>query len=239
MKETFSTKLLKKSQRALFIVTGITAVVGIVSFSYSLFNFGDLKIPNVTAAFATLSLFSLFLAIGLNIFSYLDRYEEKLFQNIENSKRGIEGERLAKELISKTVGTSHGAFFNKDLPTGGDIDCLILGKKGLILIEIKNFSKQIRLPLFWTKGFDDPRNEAKRHATSLLEYFVENGYRKPLKIRKAVLYINKEVVYWGKQEVFNIRGLDRFAPYFFSLPLDSAITEQDIAEISSFIEKLK
>jgi hypothetical protein len=238
MKETFSKKLLKKSQRALFIVTGITAVVSIVSLSYSLFNLGDLKIPNAAAVFATLSLFSLFLAIGFKLFSYLDQYEEKLFQNIENSKRGIEGEELARELISRTVGEGYKVFPNKDLPTGGDIDCLILGKKGLILIEIKNFSKQIWLPLFWTKGFYDPRNEAKRHATSLLKYFAENGYGKPLKIRKAVLYINREVYYWGKQGVFNIRGLDRFAQYFFGLPLDSAITDQDIAEISSLIEKL-
>ncbi len=239
MKETFSKKLLKKSQRALFIVTGITAVVSIVSLSYSLFNLGNLKIPNVTAAFATLSLFSLFLAIGLKLFSYLDQYGEKLFQNIENSKRGIEGEESAKKIILETVGNNGRVFFNKELPTGGDIDCLILGKKGLILIEIKNFSKQIWLPLFWTKGFYDPRNEAKRHAVGLMKHLSENGYSKPLKIRKAVLYINKEVSYWGKQEVFNIRGLDRFAQYFFGLSLDSAMTDQDIIEISSLIEKLK
>ena len=71
-----------------------------------------------------------------------------------------------------------------------------------------------------------------------MRYFAENGYSKPIKIRKAVLYINKEVAYRGKQGVFNIRGLDRFASYFFSLPLDSTITDQDIAEISSLIEKL-
>ena len=107
------------------------------------------------------------------------------------------------------------------------------------LIEIKNFSKQIWLPLFWTKGFYDPRNEAKRHAVGLMKHLSENGYSKPLKIRKAVLYINKEVSYWGKQEVFNIRGLDRLAQYFFGLSLDSAMTDQDIIEISSLIEKLK
>lgn len=239
MKETYAKRVYRENRKQLLVTFLIAVFVSLVSFCYALFNLARFKIPSVAIGAITLTLFSLISILAREIYIRIDQYGNELSKNIENSKRGIEGEDSAKDLILETIGEGCKVYFNKDLPTGGDIDCLILGKKGLILIEIKNFSKQVRLPLFWVRGFNDPRNEAKRHATSLTRYFAENDYHKPIRIRKAVLYINKTVTYWGEQEVFNIRGLDRFASYFFGLPLDSVITDQDIAEISSLIEKLK
>ena len=239
MKETFSEIVFRKNQKEFLAIFLLAVLVGIVSILYTLFFFFCFKVTDIDTRVVMLTLFSMISIVVNEVYIFVDRYSDKLSKNIENSKRGIEGEESAKKIILETVGNNGRVFFNKDLPTGGDIDCLILGKKGLILIEIKNFSKQIWLPLFWTKGFYDPRNEAKRHAVGLMKYLSKNGYSKPLKIRKAVLYINKEVSYWGKQEVFNIRGLDRFARYVLSLPLDSSITNQDMVEISSLIEKLK
>lgn len=239
MKETFPKRVFRKNKKILFVIFLAATLVSILSIFYIFFHLDSFKVPNPLIGIITLILFFLVVISVRGIYVCIDRYGDKISKNIENSKRGIDGEELAKELISKTVGISHRIFFNKELPTGGDIDCLIVGKKGLILIEIKNFSKPVRLPLSWTNGFNDPRNEAKRHAVGLVQYLSEHGYGKPIKIRKAVLYINKEVFYWGKQGVFNIRGLDRFALYFFSLPLDSAFTDQDIVKVSSLIEKLE
>lgn len=231
-------RLRKNKNQLLFFLAGLFGVI-VLSTYYSVVHLNAIRISNITALVIVLTFASMFSILISRISDFIDDKIEKILADIERSKLGVDGEKLAKQVILSSIGAEDRAFFNKNLPTGGDIDCLILGEKGLILIEIKNFSRPIKLPLFWVRGFNDPRNEAKKHAVELKKYLVESGYNKHLKIRKAVLYINKDVTYWGKQEVFNIRGLDSFAPYFFGLPLDNAITDQNITEVSTLIEKLK
>ncbi len=238
MKETFAQKSFRENRKRLLALFLAVVAVSIVSFLYALSDISNFRIPNILVGVITLTLFSMMLILGKWVSDRIDRYSDELSQSIENSKRGIEGEELAKEEILKTIGTDHKAFFNKELPTGGDVDCLIVGKKGIILVEVKNFSKKLILPSAWIFGFNDPRQEARKHARRLKEYLVSRGFFYNVPIHKAILYINPDVSYSGKQDIFNILGLERFPAYFESRPIDPKLTESDIAKLSRFIEDL-
>lgn len=238
MKETFPQKTLRKNKQRLLIVTLSILVVSIISFLYAVLHVGNLKIPNLTVGIISLTLVSMFTILMHEVFQRVDQYGEQLSKNIENSKRGIEGEELAKEEIPKTIGTDHQAFFNKQLPTGGDIDCLIVGSKGIILVEVKNYSKKVYLPFVWAPGFYDPRQEARKHARKLRRYLISQGLSHDIRIHKAVLYINKNVSFSGKQDVFNILGIDQFQAYFSSRSVDTGLQQSDITRLVRIIEEL-
>ena len=169
---------------------------------------------------------------------FLDEKIDKILVDAERSKLGVDGEKLAKQVILSSVGKEDKVFFNKNLPTGGDVDCLILGKKGLLLIEVKNNAKRITLLPFWVPGFYDPRDEAKRHVRKLREY-IQTGYTKYLYIRPCILHINSDVVLRGKQGVFSIVGADKFAAFFDHLSVNTSLSEQDIDQLAVLIDQLK
>lgn len=239
MKRTFSERKFGQSDRRLKALLSVYLITFFCSTSYVYFHWKTIKIPDVLGFTVGITFLAMFIILLRELFSHADQYEEKLYKEMDNSKKGIEGEALAREAIAKVVSLDDKVFFNKELPSGGDIDCIIIGQKGFILIEIKNFSKRLYLPLIRVKGFYDPRDEARRHGRKLREYLEQNGYSKTVPMHLAVLYVNPDVVFRGKQNgVYNICGLEKLKEYLENLPVE-AVPVEDFQQMNRLIEAMK
>lgn len=240
MKKTYAEKIYKRSKLILLIGLLISIGVFIASSYFTFKRIGSFNYSNPLVVTISVTLFALLMILVHEISRYLDRKIDKVGDDAERSRRGFEGENLAKPIILDAIDLEDKVFFNKDLPTGGDIDCLIVGKRGVILLEIKNYQKHIFLPSGFTKGFRDPRWEARKHALKLNAYFKERGLNKKINFHMAVLYINPDVRFSGKQNgVYNICGLEKFKQYFDELRVNDTIIAEDIQKIISLIDSLK
>lgn len=129
---------------------------------------------------------------------------EKLQQEEENLSQGMQGEKDFVAELSKHLNEDWVLFRNIDLPDhGGDLDAVLVGPKGIYLLEIKayNFTCrnqgdrwEYRAWLRWKPLSKNPTQQALRNAARLNEYLKQ--------ILEQDAWIEPRIVWAGKSKLF-------------------------------------
>lgn len=169
---------------------------------------------------------------------------EKKIKEMRRARRGCEGEDVVNAWLKEIVGDD-GFLKNVVLPDCDfDIDSVIVCNKGVVAVEVKNFSKAryFNDEDYFYEGDDgkryfssheDPRSEARRHGNALANYLSKNGFAS-VKINKVVVFANGKVSWDGKSMVYIIKDKDALKEYINHLEIDTNCT----LEISEKIKKL-
>ena len=248
---SFSQKQLLKNRIILF---GI--IFSLFSFSFICFRF-SLKLAKNPFFFIS-SLFYViigFLAYPLYIklWKKLDFIENKILDEIDKSKRGNEGEikvfSQLDRILDKNLHTIHK---NLVLPNYNfDIDMVVIGSKGIILFEIKNYTNQIifsrggilvktdEKKLALVSPERDPRNQLKRHLDLFKKYLIYSGFNN-ISINNAVIFVGEYSVLIEKNvktKTFIISGVEEIEIYIKSLPDNPRFTKDFCSKINNLLKK--
>ncbi len=167
---------------------------------------------------------------------------DNLIKEAKNSKRGFEGEDLVNSWLEDIVGKNN-FLKNVKLPFHiFDFDAVIIGDKGIIVLEVKNLSEQVYFEndqcyikkdgrqIFLNK---DSRNILNKRVSVLREYFSSHGVGH-IAIQKALVYSNGLVTWKGDVGVYIIKDKNVLENYLNNLDMDPECT----VEIQNKIKKL-
>ena len=185
----------------------------------------------------------------------MDAKLDQFHKNWKSAERGFKGEDLVYAELQKILDPNSYHIFRNLVLKGKkwDIDFVIVGPKGVILLEVKNFqnSKDIYtanhqyIPTS-TGGKQENPHDLRKFvgiAAVLLEkYLVENGVDR-INVRKVILYVNPESVeiseYGGNQNrVFIIQGVKKLHNYLVSSKDDPHFNSDMSAKLNSILKKL-
>jgi hypothetical protein len=173
--------------------------------------------------------------------------------DIDISKKGDRGEEVVFSELSKFLFPDQYTIFrNLVLPgRNSDIDFIIVGSKGVIVLEIKNYSTKTvftkdqanyrdksGLLHFLTR---DSRESVQWQAEGLEQFLFLNGIDvTPL---KALVFVDSDSVelkdYKNNYGVYVVRGISQLRKYIDNLFENISFTIQHCASICSILEKIK
>ncbi len=208
---------------------------------YLKYNLGSINKESFLA-FSFLILGFISCLIFLGIIKLINNFFSKSDSEINKARKGYEGERLVYLKLIKIPGFSqYNIIQNFKIPGRKfDFDFLIIGPKGLVVLEVKNSASsyiftekeaikvngsgysQERTSLF---GNCDPRLKLINHCKSL-NYYLKSVGLGEIKARKALVFINSIISIEGKSKVFIISKLKELDKYFNNLEDDNRFTPE-------------
>ena len=114
---------------------------------------------------------------------------------------GYEGENTLKNFLLKNFSNDYTAYFGVPIPKLGDIDCLLVGPKGIFVIEAKNY----RGNLFFKKGLlyrTKITSKGKKYTEILKKpriqvergvEFVKRLLKKKVPVRGIIVFTNEKL----------------------------------------------
>jgi len=213
----------------LFLIVDIKYGIKYSSFTFKTFEL----------LFSFLTGFLFFPAVRL-VFKKIDKIEDKIISQSNSAELGIEGEETVnlwlEELLPKE---NYKIFRNVELPKYKfDIDFVVTGPKGIILIEAKNFSKNV---CFDNDDYlveklekleichNDPRKKILYYEQKFREYLEENRVV-GIKINSTIVFSEgNNVTLNGKTGIFINRSRKDLNRYLMSL-YDDPNYKKDINE---------
>jgi len=168
----------------------------------------------------------LFFSLSVATFKKIIKIEDKFLDEADAAKRGIDGENIVAGWLDEFLPKERYSIFpNVKIPGHKfDIDFVVIGPKGLIVLEVKNYSDkvcfnedeyfQIKDGRTYVISPDkDPREQIQRHAYFLRKY-LENRDISGIKISKAIVFIKYNAAeIEGKTGVYIINGRDKLKQY--------------------------
>lgn len=155
------------------------------------------------------------------------------------ARAGDTGERLVYDELKKVLDDSYTVYPNYIIPGHKfDLDFLIVGPKGLIVIEVKNFSNSTFFSgdqALSIKGSDykkettklvgnsDPRVRIRGYSRVLNNYLNYLNL-KNINIKKVLVFAKDHVIIEGKSEIYIVKKIYELDKYFDSLYLDEKFT---------------
>ena len=242
-KVTYSKKLYIMA----WVKLGVTLLI-LLSLLFLDFRYGFSQ-----KSFTSKTLEILFVFI-LGFFSYpvfklgkkkLDIFEDKIFNDADKAKLGFEGEDTVESWLKQILPKNEYTILsNIILPECNfDIDFIVVGPKGIILLEAKNFTSHYQFSdgecfkikdgkkILLTRNYD-PRDQVQRHVSSLTKYLESKGYSN-LRILKALVFINADLISInGSTGIYIANGFDSLKRFFDNSTLDNSYTPE-------FCEKIK
>lgn len=165
---------------------------------------------------------------------WFERFSDKILNSIEYALKGNSGEKLVKAELEKFLNKNEfKVYSNVKLPYKNfDIDIVVLGQKGITILEIKNWkdsivfyenekyferikqkSKFVTEITKWYKG--DPRKQLNMSIINLRKYLEEMGINtKNIPIQKGIVFPNAVAKWEGKPGIYIISGLQGLKKYF-------------------------
>lgn len=216
------------AQVKFWVIFGIFILVLVLDYQYG--------ISRTNFTFKTFEMLFVFF-LGFLFFPIVWKLQGKLIEVNDNlqadadaAKLGMEGEKnVAVWLNEHLPKDTYSIISNVQLPGHKfDIDFVIIGPKGIIVLEVKNFSDKVYFSedeyfkiidgqKYFLPVDDDPRVQARRHSDCLKKYFELKG-AKGIKISKAVVFIKPDACgIEGKMGVFIISGREKLKQYLNSL----------------------
>ena len=107
---------------------------------YANLNFRE--ILGSTKAMAALALLIVMIGVSILTFLLMDRLFKRMDREVENYRKGEEGEQRTVETILQTLDGTWTLFRNLQLPgrNKSDLDAVLVGPAGLWVLEVKNLS---------------------------------------------------------------------------------------------------
>lgn len=252
--KSFSQKKIREYDIRRYSFTIILLAVGIFLLSYSIRNL--IKDQNWANPMALLVVFSMILgALTYITCKWILKGINMFFDHADNEQgkaiAGDEGETKVLTKLKEILDDNYTAHLNYKIPNRKfDIDFLVVGPKGLVAIEVKNYSDRM---LFFkdqaikvqgsgytrqvTKldGDFDPRNKFKNHCKSLNHYLYSIGLSN-VRVKRVIVFINDNNKIEENPGTFIVQGINRLNSYFTGLRQDDRFTS-DFCEIVN--QKLK
>src|ERR1035437_4094597 len=199
-KITYSKKLYLIAQLKFLAVLLVFIIILVLDFRYGIGR-ANFTIKTFEMLFVLLLGFS-FYPVVMSAKRRLDKFEDKILDDADSARLGFEGENTVAEWLKQILPKDkYFVLPNFVLPGHRfDIDFIVIGPKGVIILEVKNYTGQFQFSddeYFQIKNGQknvlppsfDPRDEARRHAYYLRKYFELNGYNN-VRILKAVVFVN-------------------------------------------------
>ena len=180
----------------------------------------------------------------------LDAKMEEYLRNYEFAHKGDQGEELVNQELQKILNPQDYKIFRNTILPGrkSDIDFIVVGSKGVIILEIKNYDTTTILTYDKTyyTGQDgrvrtkkDYRSIVKWQAAKLEEYLFGQGFK--IKARKALVYLNPKAVdirdagknKYGVYVAVGLGGLDKFIAGCYA---DNQFTPSYFAEVCNCLQ---
>lgn len=193
---------------------------------------------------------SMILGVILGLITvWINKFTNDFFlkTDIEKSiaRKGYEGEKRAYlELIKILDSEKYRIHQNFKLPGAKfDFDFLIIGPKGVVVLEVKNsdnsyiFTEKEAIRVKVSKysreetklfGPCDYRNKLIDRCLFLANYLKSIGLSQ-IKVRKALVFVDSKVEIKGKPKVFIVSNINELANYFSTLNEDRRFS-QDFCE---------
>ncbi len=247
--KSYSKKIIRKNSIEKNLLMGLLLLFATV---YLVYFFQWLEIPDSESF---IILFSMILGMLMSLFlvwlfKILNKFLDKKNNNINKAKLGDDGEEKVISKLKKILDNDYYVYPNFKIPGRKfDIDFLIIGKKGIIAMEVKSssnsftFSEKEALKIKGagytqevTKliGNADPRIKLNNHCKSLNYYLYSIGL-KNVKARKVLVFVNSSVNIGGKSGIYIIKKLNELDQYFESLANDERFS---IEYCKNIIEKI-
>ncbi len=253
--KSFSQKKIKEYDVRRYSFAIILLTVGIFLLSYSIRNL--IKDQNWANPIALLVVFSMMLgAVTYIACKWILKGINMFFDHADNEQgkaiAGDEGEAKVLTKLKEILDDSYTAYLNYKIPNRSfDIDFLVVGQKGLVAIEVKNYFDRM---LFFkdqvvkvqgsghtrqiTKldGDFDLRNKFKNHCKSLNHYLYSIGLT-DVRVRRVIVFINDNNKIEENPGTFIVQGISRLNSYFDSLRQDDRFTPDFCEMVNQKLEK--
>ena len=175
--------------------------------------------------------------------------EDKILDGIDHAKLGKEGEDMVYTKLNKILDRNFYTLYpNFKIPHGRfDIDTIIIGPKGIIIFEVKNYSKPVIFDgddVYLKEGEGpmrpdwDPRYEISRHSYSFLEYLRKGGFNE-IQTRKAIIFPknNSVIIRNGARTgIYVISGVDGIDEYIKNTPDNPRFTKEYCNNINQYLK---
>lgn len=171
------------------------------------------------------------------------------------AEKGDRGEELAyKELHKLLNSNEYQIYRNLTFPgVTSDFDIVVVGSKGIILFEVKNYEKskdvyEVESSYYKStenklvKKRKDLREIVSWRAGKLEKYLAEKGVDN-IKVRKVILYVKSdsvEIKEYGvnKNHVYIVQGLSRLQYYLANARADNHFTLSLCSKVNGVLKKL-
>lgn len=249
---SFSKKQIKKhriKKYSVFISVFLTAIV-LLYFCYQSLNndpnrFSPIVLIQVSSMIAGIILY----LICKWLFGKLDSYIDRIDINLGKAMAGDKGEVMVFEELKKVLDDSYTVYPNYIIPGHKfDLDFLIVGPKGLIVVEVKNFSNTTFFSedeAMIIKQFDsaykqettklvgsaDPRNKIEAHCKILNNYLSYLEFDN-INVKKVLVFAKDHVTIEGKSNIYIVKKIYELGKYFESLYPDDRFTSEFCEEIN-------
>ncbi len=177
-----------------------------------------------------LAIVVLFIWFMVKVDERLDARMEKCLANYEHARKGDDGEILVRKYLNQYLDEKQYKIYpNYKIPAvKADYDFVVVGPKGVILIEVKTYD--VHTVFTYDKAYGqsadgklfslwDIREKVKWRAGQLERYLAEHGLDN-INVRKVVLFVNLKSVeiqggWKNKYKVYVAQGIPAFADYLF------------------------
>jgi hypothetical protein len=248
--KSYSKKIIQKNLIEKYFLIGSLFLFAVI---YFIFFISKAKIPNPESF---VILFSMILGMLIALFYIwmfrkLDKILNKKDNNINKARAGEAGELAVLNKLKTILDNNYFVFRNFKIPGRKfDVDFLIIGPKGLIVMEVKNSSScftfsEIEALRIMGAGFTqevtklmgnaDPRIKLKNHCKSLNYYLYSIGL-KELRAKKVLVFVNGSISIEGKAVIYIVKKLEELTLYFSGLNDDKRFSSEYCLII---VEKLK
>ena len=188
----------------------------------------------------------LFQKENLNDYGYgNDIEEEKIVEPDEKEKAGIKGENKAYAYLSTLLQDNEFIFKNVLIPAGNgkmsELDCVLVTRKGLFCIEVKNWSGTIKggnTDEIWRQDFSKYKRPQKEHQNPVIQNHKHcDTLIKLLKFKYSVFNI---VIFLSQSNLRYVQSrnsftLNKFKEGYNHLP-QNTLTRSQINEIASVLK---
>lgn len=246
---SYSQELITINKLKYFGILLIILVLSILAFWYGFSKLtGKLEGALVTLIYMFIGFFAY--PIYKKLQRKLDVVSDKILYDLENAQRGFDGENMVFSELDRILDSVKYTVLKNYKFSGQkfDIDTIIIGPKGVIIFEIKNYSRQMLfqegnlyavyedgpkiMPDYW-----DPRNEIHRHYRTIINYLDKYGFS-DIKVKKAIVFPMANVSISKSEFIgeFIISGIIELAKYFNNLSDDPKFTPEFCQRLITFFQ---
>ncbi|MDD4901730.1 MAG: nuclease-related domain-containing protein [Patescibacteria group bacterium] len=249
-KKSYSESQLRKNRIIKYSALVTLLVIFIVLIKYAILPIFQPKVWMNANSWVILILIVLGAITGiaaLAMSKWLESFFDKVNYNISISAAGDEGEKKVYDELRKVLDDKYTVYPNYIIPGHKfDLDFLIVGPKGLIVMEVKNFSnstvfsedkalsvKESGYKKEVTKlvGSSDPRNKIDIHCKVMNSYLNYLNFDN-IKIRKVLVFAKDHITIEGKSKIYIVKKINELGQYFDSLYRDERFTPEFCEEIN-------
>lgn len=253
-----------------FIVnkTKILAILVLVllMFALDLFSFLPWSLQRLTLLKFTIidlifipPILGLFIWVLLKVWGWcekrMDAKIDEYHQAWKNAERGFKGEDLVNVELQKLLNPNEYHIFRNLVLKGrkSDMDFVIVGPKGVVLLEVKNYhdskdSYTAKHQYYISKAKksvekdSDLREFVGWSAGQLEKYLAENDVDR-VNVRRVILYVNPDSVeikeFGGNyNRVYLIKGLNKLGDYLATCKDDIRFTSDLFTKVNSILRKI-